>query len=190
MKNFILFGPPGSGKGTQSDKLVEKFGFLHLSTGNLLRTEIEKKTTLGIEAKSIMDKGELVPDIVVIKMIENEVAQNLQIPGFLFDGFPRTIAQSEALDNLLLKFNTQIDLVFSLEVDEKSLINRLLHRGNSSGRTDDNIETIELRLKEYKKKTTIVADYYIQHKKLIIIKGIGTIDEIFNNISSHINNLK
>ena len=181
MVNIILFGPPGSGKGTQSEKLIVKYGLKHLSTGDLLRNEIAAQTPLGIEAKAIMDKGHLVPDEVVIGMISTALEANTTVNGFLFDGFPRTKAQSVALDGLLELKNTGIKVVLSLEVGEEELVKRLLQRGLTSGRSDDtNEEIIRARIAEYHKKTSIVADYYKQFDKVKNIKGEGSVDEIFN----------
>src|SRR5689334_17510107 len=142
MFNLILFGPPGSGKGTQSEKIVERFGLIHLSTGNLLRQEISEKTPLGLEAKNFMDKGQLVPDEVVIGMIDTCLEKHPEAKGFLFDGFPRTIAQAEALDKLLALKKTEIGLVLALEVTEEELVKRLLNRGKTSGRHDDTNEAV------------------------------------------------
>src|ERR1700730_16739719 len=161
MFNLILFGPPGSGKGTQSEKLVEKYGLIHLSTGNLLRQEITDKTPLGLEAKSFMDKGQLVPDEVVIGMIDSALEHHRDARGFLFDGFPRTVAQAEALDKLLVLKRTEIAMLISLEVTEEELIRRLLHRGKTSGRHDDiDEEVIRKRFAVYKNETSPVAEHY------------------------------
>lgn len=187
MFNIILFGPPGSGKGTQSEKLITTYGLKHLSTGDLLRTEISKQTPLGLEAKSIMDRGQLVPDEVVIGMISSALESNPQAKGFLFDGFPRTVAQSEALDKLLQLKNTEIGVVLALEVSEEELVHRLLNRGLSSGRSDDTNESvIRARIAEYRSKTTVVADYYSQFDKVVHIKGEGTVDQIFSSLCSEI----
>ncbi len=187
MFNIILFGPPGSGKGTQSEKLIATYGLKHLSTGDLLRTEISKQTPLGLEAKSIMDRGQLVPDEVVIGMISSALESNPQAKGFLFDGFPRTVAQSEALDKLLQLKNTEIGVVLALEVSEEELVHRLLNRGLSSGRSDDTDESvIRARIAEYRSKTTVVADYYSQYDKVVHIKGEGTVDQIFSSLCSEI----
>ena len=185
MFNLILFGPPGSGKGTQSEKIVEKFGLIHLSTGNLLRQEIADKTGLGLAAKSFMDKGQLVPDEVVIGMIDSCLEKHADAKGFLFDGFPRTVAQAEALDKLLTLKKTSITKVIALDVLEEELIKRLIKRGETSGRSDDtNEDVIRRRFAVYKDETEPVADYYKQQGKFEAIKGIGTIDEIFNALGS------
>lgn len=180
MFNLILFGPPGSGKGTQSEKLIAKYGLKHLSTGDLLRSEIANETPLGLEAKKIMDKGQLVPDEVVIGMISSALDNNPAAKGFLFDGFPRTSAQAEALDKLLELKKTSIAAMLALEVSEEELVKRLLKRGETSGRSDDTNETvIRARITEYRNKTAVVADYYAKFDKVIAVKGEGTIDEIF-----------
>jgi adenylate kinase len=185
MFNLILFGPPGSGKGTQSEKIVEKFGLIHLSTGNLLRQEITDKTPLGLEAKNFMDKGQLVPDEVVIGMIDSSLEKHPNAKGFLFDGFPRTVAQAEALDKLLALKKTGICKVLALDVDEDELVKRLLKRGETSGRSDDtNEEVIRRRFSVYKKDTEPVAEYYKQEDKFEIVKGKGTVDDIFDSLST------
>lgn len=187
MFNLILFGPPGSGKGTQSERLISKYGLKHLSTGDLLRSEIAAQTALGVEAKKIMDKGQLVPDEVVIGMISSALDQNPQAKGFLFDGFPRTVAQAEALDKLLKLKGTQINQFISLVVSEEELVKRLLNRGLTSGRSDDTNEAvIRARITEYKNKTSVVAEYYKSFDKFAEIKGEGTIDEIFAAIAAEI----
>jgi adenylate kinase len=185
MFNLILFGPPGSGKGTQSEKIVEKFGLIHLSTGNLLRQEIADQTGLGLAAKSFMDKGQLVPDEVVIAMIASCLEKNPDAKGFLFDGFPRTAAQAEALDNLLALKKTSITKVIALDVLEEELVKRLIKRGETSGRSDDTSEeVIRKRFAVYKDETEPVAEHYKQLGKFEAIKGIGTVDEIFNTLST------
>lgn len=187
MFNIILFGPPGSGKGTQSERLIVAYGLKHLSTGDLLRTEIANQTSLGLEAKSIMDKGQLVPDAVVVGMISSALDNNPQAKGFLFDGFPRTAAQSEALDKLLRLKNTEIGVVLALEVSEEELVHRLLNRGLTSGRSDDTNESvIRARIIEYRSKTTVVAEYYDQFKKVVRVPGEGSVDEIFASLCSEI----
>jgi adenylate kinase len=187
MFNIILFGPPGSGKGTQSEKLISKYGLKHLSTGDLLRTEISTQTPLGLEAKNFMDKGQLVPDEVVIGMISSALDANLEAQGFLFDGFPRTEAQSEALDKLLKLKKTEIGVVLAMQVSEEELVKRLLNRGLTSGRSDDNNEeVIRARIIEYHKKTSAVADYYKKFDKVVYLNGEGTVDEIFSGLCSEI----
>jgi adenylate kinase len=187
MFNLILFGPPGSGKGTQSEKLIAKYNLKHLSTGDLLRSEIANQTALGLEAKKVMDRGELVPDEVVIGMISTAIDQHPDTKGFLFDGFPRTSAQAEALDKLLDFKNTSISIMLALEVSEEELVKRLIKRGETSGRTDDvNEAIIKARITEYHKKTTAVADYYKQFNKVVMIKGEGSVEEIFHHICQEI----
>ncbi|MBL7707423.1 MAG: adenylate kinase [Chitinophagaceae bacterium] len=188
MFNLILFGPPGSGKGTQSERLVEKYGLVHLSTGNLLREEISQKTPLGLEAKSFMDKGQLVPDEVVIGMVDSYFDKHKEAKGFLFDGFPRTVAQAVALDKLLELKKTEIASVLALEVGEDELVKRLLNRGKTSGRSDDtNEEVIRKRFSVYSNETTPVAEHYKKARKFHPIKGEGTVDDIFSAISDAIN---
>ncbi|QHS61753.1 adenylate kinase [Chitinophaga agri] len=190
MVNIILFGPPGSGKGTQSANLITKFGLLHLSTGDLLRSEIEAKTPLGLEAKKVMDQGILVPDEVVIGMISSKLDANPEARGFIFDGFPRTTAQAEALDKLLSLKKTAISNVLALEVPEDELIARLLNRGITSGRSDDaNEEVIRARIVEYHNKTAPVADHYAKYGKFKKIKGEGSVEEIFDRLSKEIETL-
>jgi adenylate kinase len=183
MFNIIIFGPPGSGKGTQSEKLIAQYGLKHLSTGDLLRSEIAAATPLGMEAKSVMDKGQLVPDEVVIGMISSALEKNSEAKGFLFDGFPRTVAQANALDKLLELKNTQINIVVALEVSEEELTKRIINRGLTSGRSDDTNEGIvKSRISEYQNKTAAVASYYAQFDKVNMIKGEGSIDDIFHAI--------
>lgn len=187
MFNIILFGPPGSGKGTQSEKLIDKYGLIHLSTGNILREEISNKTSLGMEAKKFMDNGQLVPDSVVIGMIRSAIVQHPKARGFLFDGFPRTVAQSQALDELLAENRAEINVVLALEVAEEELIGRLLNRGKTSGRSDDvNEDVIRARITEYENKTAPVAGYYDQFEKVVRIKGEGDIDSIFDELCNEI----
>ncbi len=183
MFNLILFGPPGSGKGTQSEKLVEKYGLIHLSTGNLLREEIANRTPLGLEAKNFMDRGQLVPDEVVIAMIDSCLDHHKQASGFLFDGFPRTPAQAQALDKLLALKKTEIALVLALEVSEEELVKRLLNRGKTSGRSDDVNETvIHQRFTVYNNETAPIAEHYKKLKRFQSIKGEGGVEEIFNSL--------
>jgi adenylate kinase len=187
MFNLILFGPPGSGKGTQSEKLVEKYDLVHLSTGNLLREEITNKTPLGVEAKSFMDKGQLVPDEVVIGMVDSYFDKHKEARGFLFDGFPRTVAQAIALDKLLELKKTEIAAVLALEVGEEELVKRLLNRGKTSGRSDDSDETvIRKRLHVYSSETSPVADHYKKLRKFQHIKGEGSVADIFTSLSDSI----
>lgn len=183
MFNLILFGPPGSGKGTQSDKLVEKYGLIHLSTGHLLREEIALETALGVEAKRYIDKGQLVPDAVVIGMVDHYFDNHKDAKGFLFDGFPRTVAQASALDKLMERKKTNIASVLALEVAEDELVKRLLNRGKTSGRSDDtNEEVIRKRFAVYSIETSPVAEHYKKKGKFQSVKGEGTVDEIFNSI--------
>ena len=183
MFNLILFGPPGSGKGTQSDKLVEAYGLIHLSTGNLLRKEIADKTPLGLEAKSFIDKGQLVPDEVVIGMVDSYFDLHKGAKGFLFDGYPRTVAQASALDKLLELKKTGIALVLFLQVDEEELIKRLVHRGKTSGRSDDTDEQVQRKRQEvYRNETLPVAAFYQSQYKVVDIKGVGTVEDIFASL--------
>ena len=187
MFNLILFGPPGSGKGTQSERLIARYGLIHLSTGDLLRNEISRKTALGQEAQNFMDKGQLVPDEVVIGMISSALDMNHEARGFLFDGFPRTPAQAEALDRLLELKEAPIAVMLALEVSEDELVKRLLKRGETSGRSDDNNENvIRTRIKEYRDKTAIVAEYYMKFDKVAMVKGEGTVEEIFGRLCEEI----
>lgn len=190
MLNLILFGPPGSGKGTQSEKLIAKYGLKHLSTGDLLRSEIARQTPLGLEAKCIMDKGQLVPDAVVIGMISSALESNPDAKGFLFDGFPRTSAQAEALDKLLELKGTSISKMLAMEVGEEELVSRLLKRGETSGRSDDtNENVIRARIAEYHNKTAAVADYYNKFDKVVSVKGEGSVESIFDGLSNEIDTL-
>ncbi len=189
MLNLVLFGPPGAGKGTQSQKLIEKYGLIHLSTGDLLRGEISQGTALGLEAKKLMDEGKLVPDAVVIGMISHKLDANKEAKGFIFDGFPRTVAQAEALDLLLETKNAPISGMVALEVTDDELEQRLLLRGKDSGRPDDaNPEVIRKRIKEYNDKTAPVAGFYKDQQKFKSINGIGSIHDIFNAITAVISN--
>src|SRR6201997_2816676 len=183
MLNLVLFGPPGAGKGTQSQKLIEKYGLIHLSTGDLLRSEIAQGTELGLEAKKLMDHGMLVPDEVVIGMISHKLDANKDANGFIFDGFPRTVAQAEALDELLQSKGESISGMIALEVGDEELEHRLLLRGKSSGRSDDaNPEVIRKRIKEYNEKTVPVAEFYKEQSKFYSVNGVGDKEGIFNSI--------
>jgi|SRR5471030_58249 len=190
MLNIVLFGPPGAGKGTQSQNLIEKYGLIHLSTGDLLRGEIAQGTELGLEAKKLMDGGILVPDEVVIGMISNKLDANKDAKGFIFDGFPRTVAQAEALDVLLETKKSVISVMIALEVNDDELEHRLLLRGKDSGRPDDaNPEVIRKRIHEYNNKTAPVAGFYKTQHKFKSINGIGSINEIFDSINTVISSL-
>ena len=179
MKNFVLFGKPGSGKGTQAEHLSEKYKLYHISTGDLFRKNISQNTNLGLLAQSYMDKGELVPDEVTIKMLENEIKENPQSKGFLFDGFPRTLAQAESLDKFLKSIDMQINATIALDVDEEELISRIIDRGKTSNRSDDqDIEKIQNRFNEYNMKTSTLSKYYKDQKKFFEVDGSGTVDEI------------
>ena len=187
MFNLILFGPPGSGKGTQSEHIIESFGLQHLSTGNLLRTEIANQTELGLEAKRLMDAGQLVPDAVVIGMVGNFMDARPEAKGFLFDGFPRTTAQCIALDALLKEKKSEINVVLALEVSEEELVKRLLGRGLTSGRSDDTNETIiRARIQEYHDKTTAVATYYAKFNKVVAVTGECTVESIYADLKKEI----
>ncbi len=184
MLNLVIFGPPGCGKGTQSARLVKKYGIQHLSTGDLLRSEISQGTALGLEAKKLMDKGLLVPDEVVIGMIRTRIEGNPQSKGFIFDGFPRTEAQAEALDRLLAEKGNSIAAMLSLEVERDELVRRILGRGKDSGRADDQDPAIiGKRIEEYSRKTAPLIEYYQQQGKYRQVIGQGTIEEIFEKLS-------
>lgn len=189
MLNLILFGPPGAGKGTQSQFLREKYGLTYISTGEILREEIAAETELGLQVKEIISKGNLVSDEIVADIIEGKIAKNLQSSGFLFDGYPRTVKQAETLTNILKKFNMELSGVLSLEVPEELLIERMLERGKTSGRADDNIDSIKHRFVEYDNKTKPVLDYYKDSGKLYAINGVGAIEDIFNTLCEAIDKL-
>lgn len=186
MFNLILFGPPGSGKGTQSANIISTYKLNHISTGDLLRDEVNRKTALGQEAKKFMDQGQLVPDAVVIGMIGSKLDENPDARGFIFDGFPRTTAQAEALDKLLQLKNTAINVLLSLEVPEEELKRRLIERGADSGRSDDKEDVIQKRIVEYKSKTEPVAEHYARQEKHIRLKGDGSIEETFGLLRKEI----
>lgn len=187
MLNLVLFGPPGAGKGTQSAKLIEKYQLIHLSTGDILRAEIANSTPLGLEAKKLMDQGLLVPDEVVIGMISSKLDANKSAKGFIFDGFPRTTAQAQALDKLLEQKNTSITAMLALEVPEEELTKRLLKRGLDSGRADDQNETVvRQRIIEYGNKTAPLKNYYAAQNKFTAINGTGSVDAIFDLLCAQI----
>jgi adenylate kinase len=191
MFNLILFGPPGSGKGTQSERLIAKYGLKHLSTGDLLRNEIAGQTPLGMAVKNLMAEGKLVPDEIVIEMIDAAIENNTSVNGFLFDGFPRTTAQAEALDKLLAQKGTEIAIVLALQVSQDELIKRLLNRGRTSTRSDDvNEEVIASRIAEYEKKTAAVAEHYKKFGKVEYVKGEGDVDAIFELLCKEIDEKK
>ena len=190
MKHLILFGPPGSGKGTQAKQLESKFEMIHISTGDLFRYEIGNDTPLGIEAKSYMNKGQLVPDSVTIGMLKNKVEMHPNAKGFIFDGFPRTIPQAEALDAFLAEREEIIAGLLSLKVDEEELVNRLLERGKTSGRADDsNEDVIRNRIRVYGEQTSPVYNYYDKKGKAQEVEGVGSIDDIFNKLSDAVEKL-
>ena len=179
MLNLVLFGPPGAGKGTQAARLVEKYHLVHLSTGDIFRSNIKKGTDLGQLAKSYIDQGALVPDEVTIGMLETEVNSNANAKGFIFDGFPRTTAQAEALDVFLSSKDTQVSSMLALEVDENELIKRLLERGKSSGRADDqDAGIIKNRIRVYETETAVLKTYYTNQNKFFGIDGVGSIESI------------
>ncbi len=181
--NIILFGPPGSGKGTQAEKLIEKFQLFHISTGDMFRYELTNNTELGLLARSYMDKGQLVPDQVTISMLEKRVEAHPETKGIIFDGFPRTVAQAQALDSFLAEREQEITCLLELVVDEDEIVKRIMLRGQTSGRADDNDEkTVRNRIHVYKTETSPVAEYYAAHGKALKILGVGTIDEIFQSL--------
>lgn len=191
MINLILFGPPGSGKGTQAAYLVDKYQLLHISTGDLFRYEMGNNTRLGMEAKRYIEKGELVPDEVTIGMLRNKVEMHPEAAGFIFDGFPRTVAQAEALDALLAESDQEVYALLALEVDDEEIVQRILNRGKTSGRDDDNDETIiRNRIDVYKRETTPVFDYYDERGKSQKVDGLGTIKEIFERLCAAIDKLQ
>ena len=188
MLNLILFGPPGAGKGTQSEQLIDAYNLKHISTGDLLRAERKAGTELGVKANEYIAKGELVPDEVVVGMVRNFMKEHSSSKGFIFDGFPRTTPQAEALDNLLSEFGAKIDIVLGLEVIEDELVKRLLLRGETSGRADDQSEeTIRNRFKEYQTKTLPLMDYYTKKNSYVGVNGMGEIDHIQSSLREEIN---
>ncbi|MEY2595515.1 MAG: hypothetical protein RI965_787 [Bacteroidota bacterium] len=191
MFNLILFGPPGSGKGTQSEKLIAKYGLKHLSTGDIFRSEISNQTELGLKAKSFMDAGQLVPDSVTIGMVDKVINANKDVNGFLFDGFPRTKAQAEALDELLKSHSTEIHVVLALDVPEEELIQRMIGRAKTSGRTDDaDPEVQKKRIAVYRNETLAVADHYKMFNKVLHLNGLGSVEDIFHSLCKEIDSRK
>jgi adenylate kinase len=183
MLNIVLFGPPGAGTGTQSQKLIARYNLVHLSTGDLLRSQISQGTELGLRAKKLMDEGLLVPDEVVIGMIESQLANNTEAAGFIFDGFPRTVPQAESLDALTHRYDTGVSCMIALEVAEEELVKRLLERGKTSNRPDDQDETkIRKRVTVYNTETAQVAGFYAAQHKFHALNGIGEIETIFEQI--------
>lgn len=190
MTNLILFGPPGSGKGTQAAKMIDKYGLVHISTGDLFRYEMGNNTPLGLEAKSYMAKGELVPDSVTIGMLRNKVEAHPDAAGFIFDGVPRTIPQAEALDAMLAEKGSSVHALIALQCDDEEIVQRIKKRGETSGRPDDNDEDIiRNRIQVYKNETTPVFDFYAEQGKSHSIVGIGEIEEIFGRISAVVDQL-
>lgn len=182
MLNIVLFGPPGSGKGTQSEKVIEKYGLIHISTGDLLREQVCAQTELGKQAKVIMDKGELVSDSIVIGMIRNKIEEHKDGAGFIFDGFPRTVDQARELRKALTDYDERVCVMISLEVPREELVERLLKRGKDTGRSDDNLETINNRIDVYNRQTIPVTYYYDKMHKHAPVEGTGSVDEIFERI--------
>ncbi|MDO8368435.1 MAG: adenylate kinase [Saprospiraceae bacterium] len=190
MTNLVLFGPPGSGKGTQAAFLIDKYELIHISTGDLFRYEMSHNTKLGQEAKAYMAKGELVPDSVTIGMLRNKVEKHPDAKGFIFDGFPRTIPQAEALDALLFSKGTEVSGLISLDVGDEEIVQRILLRGQTSGRPDDNDEaTVRKRIAVYKSETAPVFGYYAAKDKGFSINGLGTIDEIAERLSDAVESI-
>ncbi len=187
MYNLVLFGPPGAGKGTQAEKLIEKYGFNHISTGEVIRQEIKKGSDLGRSVQKYIESGQLAPDSLVIDIIANYVENNKDAKGNIFDGFPRTTVQAEAFDKIMAKNGTPVDMMLSLEVDDNILIERLLGRGKISGRADDcNEEVIRNRIDVYKAQTAVVADFYKKQNKHKAVNGVGTVDEVFARLCKEI----
>lgn len=191
MLNIVIFGPPGSGKGTQSEYLIKEYNLEHVSTGDLLRKELSTNTQLGALAKVHMDKGELVPDEIIIGMIDGLLDRRLgQVQGFIFDGFPRTVAQAKALAGLLASYKSAVSITIDLEVPHDELVQRMIERGKVSGRSDDNPETIKARLEVYEKQTKPVLDYYDKQHVAVRIKGTGAIPDIFASIKEAVDKVK
>lgn len=184
MLNLVLFGAPGSGKGTQSAKIIDEYGLYHISTGEVLRDHIARKTPYGVTAEKYISKGNLIPDELMLEILGHELDENLKGgKGVVFDGFPRTVPQAEALERLLAAKGTELHAVIGLDVPESDLIERLLKRGRDTGRADDNIDTITNRLKVYRKQTLPLEDYYKEKGKFISVDGTGVVDDIFSHIA-------
>jgi len=188
MFNLILFGPPGSGKGTQSIKIAEKYGLEHISTGEIFRYEIKHKTEIGLKVKNVIESGELVTDELLLEVLQNELKKHKDIKGFIFDGYPRTLVQAGHLDDLMEEMNMKISYVISLDVHDDELISRLLLRAKETNRTDDTEEVIKQRLVVYNNQTKPLIDYYSKQGKLLTVPGVGSIDDIFNTIITEIEN--
>ncbi len=182
MLNVVIFGPPGSGKGTQSEKIAEKYRLIHLSTGDLLREEMKKDTSLGRQVKNYIEKGELVPDEVIIEQLYLKLSEYKDAPGFIFDGFPRTIVQAEKLDKMLEKNNIHINIVLNIEVDEEELVRRMMGRAQDSNRSDDKEDVINNRIDIYKEQTFPLINYYKNQGKIVNIDGMASVDKVFENI--------
>lgn len=191
MLNIVLFGPPGAGKGTQAEKLQQKYGILHLSTGEVIRQEMNRGSELGRLAAQQMEGGKLASDELVLGIIENYLRENRTAPGVIFDGFPRTLPQAEAFDSMLKKIGTRVTVMLALDVPDEVVIERILTRGKTSGRADDqSIDTIKNRITVYKQQTAIVAEFYKKQNKFRAVNGVGTIDEIFDRLCAAIDALR
>lgn len=186
MINIVIFGAPGSGKGTQSERIIKEYGLFHISTGDVLRSQIAQGTELGKIAEAYISKGKLIPDELMIDILEDVLDHADTSRGIILDGFPRTIPQADALDRLFVKHNMHLDVVLGLEVEEDELVARLLNRGKTSGRSDDNLETIHKRLDVYRTQTNPLRDHYIEQHKYVAIYGMGSVDEIFERIKGAI----
>lgn len=190
MLNVVIFGAPGSGKGTQSELIIKEYGLDHISTGDVLRSEIKNETELGKIAKDYIEKGQLVPDELIVDMLAKVLDSKENSQGVIFDGFPRTIPQAKALKKMLNDRSTDVSIMLNLQVEEEELIKRLLERGKISGRSDDNLETIKSRLDVYHNQTAPLADYYVGEGKHVAVHGMGTIEEIFDRIKNAVNKVK
>ncbi|MEI7499342.1 MAG: adenylate kinase [Bacteroidota bacterium] len=182
MFNLILFGPPGAGKGTQATKIAEKFGWKHVSTGDILRAEVSMGTTLGLKVKTVMEAGHLVSDELLIEIMESVFVKNSGVKGFVFDGFPRTLNQAQELDHMLIKLSQKVSLVLALEVNEKELVDRLLKRAQQQGRMDDTEDVIKNRLVQYYHHTKPLIDYYQEKNLYQEVYGVGSVENIFDQL--------